>query len=123
MEQSIQRVVEGSKLADNAHTKLQEIESVSTELAESIQSISTAASEQAKSSENISHTMEEVGKISSETSSASSQTSLAMVKLTKTSDNLAASVEAFKVDQTDEVADTVPAEKEPETKVEMISAA
>ena len=123
MEQSIQQVVEGSKLADNAHTKLQEIESVSTELAESIQSISTAASEQAKSSENISHTMEEVGKISSETSSASSQTSLAMVKLTKTSDNLAASVEAFKVDQTDEVADTVPAEKEPETKVEMISAA
>jgi len=132
MEESIQRVVEGSKLADNAHTKLQEIESVSTELAESIQSISTAASEQAKSSENISHTMEEVGKISSETSSASSQTSLAMVKLAKTSDNLAASVEAFKVGEEEKVQVDEPngtnssknlVEKEPENASEITSAA
>ncbi|MCP4287428.1 MAG: chemotaxis protein, partial [Gammaproteobacteria bacterium] len=43
MEESIQRVVEGSNLANNAHTKLQEIESVSGQLAELIQSISMAA--------------------------------------------------------------------------------
>ncbi len=40
MEESIQRVVEGSKLADGAYGKLQEIETVTTRLGELIQSIS-----------------------------------------------------------------------------------
>jgi len=97
MEESIQRVVEGSGLADDAYKKLQEIEGVSTRLAELIQSISMAADQQAKASENISKTMEEVGVVSSQNSAASRQTATAMDKLASSSDQLRLSVEAFKL--------------------------
>jgi len=99
MEESIQRVVEGSTLADNAHQKLQEIEMVSNQLAELIQSISIAATQQAKSSENITKTMEEMGSVSSKNLAASRQTTQAINRLAATSDELAASVETFKIDE------------------------
>ncbi len=101
MEESIQRVVEGSNLANNAHNKLQEIETVSTQLAELIQSISMAATQQAKASDSITKTMEEVGKVSAQNSAASRQTAVAIKRLSKTSEQLATSVEAFKVDETE----------------------
>jgi twitching motility protein PilJ len=99
MEESIKRVVEGSNLATNAHSKLQEIETVSTELAELIQSISMAATQQAKASDSITKTMQEVGKVSAHNSAASRQTALAIQRLTATSGQLATSVEAFKLDE------------------------
>ena len=99
MEESIQRVVEGSTLADNAHQKLQEIEAVSDQLAELIQSISIAATEQAKSSENITKTMEEMGLVSSKNLAASRQTSQVINQLAVTSDKLAASVSAFRLEE------------------------
>jgi twitching motility protein PilJ len=99
MEESIQRVVEGSNLANNAHNKLQEIETVSTQLAELIQSISMAATQQAKASDSITKTMEEVGKVSAQNSAASRQTAVAIKRLSETSEQLATSVEAFKVDE------------------------
>jgi twitching motility protein PilJ len=98
MEESIQRVVEGSNLANNAHNKLQEIETVSTQLAELIQSISMAATQQAKASDGITKTMEEVGKVSARNSAASQKTALAIKRLSETSEQLATSVEAFKLD-------------------------
>lgn len=101
MEESIQRVVEGSKLADDAHSKLQEIEMVSTKLSESIQSISLAATEQTKASEVISTTMEEIGDISARNSAASRQTAMSMEKLAATSEQLSTSVEAFKLGDAD----------------------
>ena len=97
MEESIQRVVEGSNLAENAHKKLQEIESVSSKLAELIQSISTAATDQARASENITKTMEEMGEVSSHNLASSRQAAVAIKRLTGTSNKLAASVEAFKL--------------------------
>jgi len=99
MEESIQRVVEGSALADNAHQKLQEIETVSNQLAELIQSISIAATQQAKSSDNITKTMEDMGAVSSKNLAASRQTTQAINRLAATSDELAASVEAFKLEE------------------------
>ncbi len=99
MEESIQRVVEGSSLANNAHQKLQEIEAVSNQLAELIQSISIAATQQAKSSDNITKTMEEMGVVSSKNLAASRQTTQAINQLAATSDELAASVEAFKLEE------------------------
>ncbi len=98
MEENIQRVVEGSNLANNAHNKLQEIESVSTQLAELIQSITVAATQQAKASDSITKTMEQVGKVSAKNSTASQQTALAIKRLSETSEQLATSVEAFKLD-------------------------
>lgn len=99
MEESIQRVVEGSTLADNAHQKLQEIEVVSHQLAELIQSITIAATQQAKSSENITKTMEEMGAVSSKNLAASRQTSQAINQLAETSDKLASSVAAFRLEE------------------------
>ena len=99
MEESIRRVVEGSTLANDAHNKLQEIESVSNQLAEITQSISTAATQQAKFSEKITMTMEEMGKVSSRNLSASQQTTRAINQLTKTTKGLAASVGTFKLEE------------------------
>lgn len=97
MEESIQRVVHGTRLADGAHGKLEEIKSVSTELAELVQAISMAAKQQAESSENISKTMQEVARISSQASLQGRQTADSIAKLAKTSDELRESVEAFKL--------------------------
>ncbi len=97
MEESIQRVVEGSKLADGARSKLQQIETVSIQLSELIQSISMASKQQARASENIAKTMEEVGEISSQTSAASRETAVAMKNLAKMSDQLNESVAIFRL--------------------------
>jgi methyl-accepting chemotaxis protein len=105
MDESIQRVVDGSKLAGDAYKKLQEIESVSGKLSGLIQSISNVAEEQSVVSEVIAVTMEEVGEISDDTSQASKNTFASMKELSKVSDELGASVEIFKVDEKeDEVA-------------------
>ena len=98
MEESIQEVVAGSKLAEDARKKLSEIQSVSTDLAGLIHLISRAAENQAKGSEEVSKTMEEVGDISSQTSGASRRTAVAMLKLAEASDQLMVSVSAFKLE-------------------------
>lgn len=97
MEESIEKVVQGSKLADAAYAKLQEIEAVSAQLGEIIQSISLASKQQARASENIAKTMEEVGEISAQTSAASRQTAVSMKKMADTADQLRVSVEIFKL--------------------------
>lgn len=97
MEQSIQRVVEGSSLANNAHNKLQEIDSVSSQLAQLIKSISMATTQQVAASEHISYTMEEMGQVSTKNLTTSQQTAVAMKKLAETSESLANSVETFKL--------------------------
>ncbi len=97
MEESIQRVVQGSRLADGAHNKLQEIEKDSMDLARQIQSITHAANAQAKVSTEISHTMERVGKTTTQTASASKQTALSMKSMAETADQLRESVEVFKL--------------------------
>ncbi len=107
MEESIQRVVEGSRLADDAYGKLQEIESVTGQLGELIQSISKASKQQAEASKEIAHTMGTVGEISSQTSSASRQTAIAMRHLSDASDQLNESVSVFKLE-----AEQPPAEEE-----------
>jgi twitching motility protein PilJ len=103
MDESIQQVVDGSQLADNAHNKLQEIETVSSKVAGSIQKISAAAKQQAEASESISKTMEEIGEISSQTSTASRHTAVSMQNMAKTAQHLRVSVEAFKLEEDQEV--------------------
>jgi methyl-accepting chemotaxis protein len=98
MEESIERVVQGSQLAQDAHQKLEDIETVSLQLAELIESISLASQQQARASENIAKTMEEVGEISSQTSAASRQTAMSMQGLSDTAEDLQQSVEAFRLD-------------------------
>jgi len=99
MEESIQRVVQGSKLADDAHARLQEIESVTVRLGELIQAISSASKQQARASENIAKTMQEVGDISAQTSAASRETAISMKNLADMSDQMNESVSVFKVEE------------------------
>ncbi len=97
MEESIQKVVDGTNLASNARNKLKEIEEVSSNLGELVQSITMAAQQQARASENIAKTMEEVGEVSSQNQAASSQTAVAMQKMAETADLLHISVSEFKL--------------------------
>ena len=101
MEESIQRVVDGSKLADSAYGKLQDIENITNKLGELIHSISLASKQQARASENIASTVQEVGEVSSQTSAASRQTATAMKSLTQISDELNESVSVFKLDDSE----------------------
>ena len=97
METSIQYVVEGTDLADEAHGRLDEIESVSNQLAEIIASISASAQEQSIESENVTNMMQEVGVLTAETTDASKETAASMEKITSTSKQLEESISVFKV--------------------------
>ncbi|MDM8523358.1 methyl-accepting chemotaxis protein [Desulfococcaceae bacterium HSG8] len=119
MEESIQRVVEGSHLADGAYEKLEEIENVTVKLGELIQSISMASKQQARASENIAKTMEEVGEISSQTSAASRQTAISMKELASMSDQLNDSVSVFKVEEKEEEEEEKEEEGKEEEKAEL----
>lgn len=98
MDESIGKVVQGSQLADNAYGKLQEIESVSNQLADLIESITQAAAQQVRLSESVVENMVEVGGVSNETSKASQETATLMSTLNNTAHQLREAVEAFKVE-------------------------
>jgi twitching motility protein PilJ len=97
MDESIQRVVEGSKLANDAYLTLQELETVSSQVAKLVHSISISAEQQAEASTTVSNTMMEVGQISTKTSEATKVTAQSMQMMAKTADQLSVSVEAFKI--------------------------
>lgn len=99
MDDSIQRVVEGSALADDAHAALQEIETIFSQVAQMVETISMISKEQAIASETATKTMAAVGEISTQTSKASKQTALSMQIMSKIADRLRVSVEAFKVEE------------------------
>ncbi|MGE4559459.1 MAG: methyl-accepting chemotaxis protein [Desulfobulbus sp.] len=98
MDESISKVVQGSQLADGAYGKLQEIESVSNQLANLIDSITQAATDQVQLSENVVENMLTVGNVSNETSKVSQETAMLMNTLNKTARRLRESVEVFKIE-------------------------
>jgi len=100
IDEGIGKVVQGSKLADGAHEKLQEIEKVSNDLAELIEAITTATTSQVQVTETIAKTMKEVGEVSRESSLSSQDTAASMNILSKTARDLRSAVEVFKVGDT-----------------------
>lgn len=104
MDESIGKVVQGSQLADGAHTKLQEIEQVSNQLADLIESITSAAADQVRVSETISTTMQEIGEVSQESSRSSQETATSMDMLSRTARDLRSAVEMFKVEEAPQAA-------------------
>ena len=98
MDESIQRVVEGSQRAVDAHSKLEDIEAVSGQLAVLIGSITELSEAQATESEKITQAMEEIGTISSDTSSTSQATASKMNEMEETALTMMASIASFKVD-------------------------
>lgn len=105
IDESISKVVDGSKLADGAHAKLQEIEQVSRDLAELVESISNSAGDQVLLSETISNAMEQVGEISRQSSLSTQDTAASMNILSKTARDLRSSVEVFKIGDEEEEAE------------------
>jgi len=97
MEQTTAEVVGGAKRAQDAGVALEEIENVSTTLAELIQNISNAARQQAASAGHVSNTMNVIQEITAQTVSATEQTASSIGKLAKMANEMRESVEGFKL--------------------------
>ena len=91
------KVVQGSQLADGAYTKLQEIETVSNQLADLIQSIFQSAAEQEERSEEVVASMVSVGEASTNTTNSTQATNSLMSVLNNTARELRSAVDAFKI--------------------------
>jgi twitching motility protein PilJ len=97
MEQTTAEVVRGARLAEDAGVALEEIESVSKNLAALIQNISNAARQQASSAGHISNTMNIIQEITSQTSAGTTATAQAIGKLADMTNDLRNSVAGFKL--------------------------
>ena len=103
MEQTTAEVVRGARLAQDAGVALEEIETVSANLAELIQNISNAARQQASSAGHISNTMNVIQEITSQTSAGTNATAKSIGNLAELADELRGSVSGFTLPE--EIAD------------------
>src|SRR5690554_1309417 len=101
MEQTTSEVVRGARLAQDAGVALEEIENVSTSLAELIQNISNAARQQASSAGHISNTMNVIQEITTQTSAGTSATAQSIGTLAAMALDLRESVAGFKLPEED----------------------
>lgn len=97
MEQTTSEVVAGARLAEDAGTALGEIESVSTNLADLIQGISSAAQQQTAAASNITQAMNTIQSITAQTSQGASQTAQSIGNLAQLAADLRRSVADFKL--------------------------
>jgi len=97
MERSTQGVVQGTKTADEAEQALGEIRTVSTQLAELIESISQATQQQAASATKVAANMKVILGITQLTTDGTKQTASSAQKLTALADGLKSSVAGFKL--------------------------
>lgn len=122
MEDTTSEVVRGARLAQDAGVALEEIETVSTNLADLIQSISNAARQQAASAGHVSNTMTVIQEITTQTSEGTQETARSIGKLTELSEDLRRSVSGFKLDSTNDdyfrSEDVSPAEDDSEESFE-----
>ncbi|GAB1265856.1 chemotaxis chemoreceptor PilJ [Aurantivibrio infirmus] len=95
MEQTTAEVVRGARLAQDAGVALEEIENVSSSLAELINNISNAARQQASSAGHISNTMNVIQEITSQTSAGTSATAQSIGNLAEMASDLRDSVAGF----------------------------
>ena len=97
MEQSTAGVVTGAQLALRAGESLEEIENVSTHLAELTQSISDSAQQQATAAVSISESMNVIQEVTTQTSAGTNETSASIGNLAELSNELRKSVSGFKL--------------------------
>ena len=97
MEKSTLGVVEGAKLSDVAGQSLREIEQVSNELAELINSISTSTQVQTDMANEVASVMEEILKITVQTTEGTRLTANSVAQLTSLASDLKGSVAGFKL--------------------------
>ena len=97
MEQTTSEVVAGARLAEDAGTALGEIENVSTNLADLIQGISSAAQQQTAAASNITQAMNTIQSITAQTSQGANQTAESIGNLAQLAADLRRSVADFKL--------------------------
>jgi twitching motility protein PilJ len=97
MEYSTQGVVEGAKLSDAAGQALNEISSVSQDLARLIQTISTDTQAQANIATKVADLMQDILRITGQTTTSTQQTAVSIGELTELAAELKGSVSGFKV--------------------------
>ncbi len=97
MEKSIQEVVNGSKVANQAGQSLQEIEGVSLKLSELILSISQASKQQARGSDALAKSMTDISTITQQTATGTKQTAESVSSLARLADELRESVSTFRL--------------------------
>ena len=97
MEQTTAEVVAGARLAEDAGSALGDIERVSHDLSELIQTISSAAREQSAAATDVSVSMNAIQEITSQTSQGASQTADSIGTLAQLASDLRRSVAHFKL--------------------------
>ena len=97
MEQTTSEVVNGAKRAQDAGVALEEIEGVSTTLAELIQNISNAARQQAVSAGHVSNTMNVIQEITAKTVDSTEVASESIGNLTSMANEMRESVRGFTI--------------------------
>ena len=97
MEATTREVVGGSALANEAGQALEAIQSVSSRLAEIIQSISLAAKQQARGSEGVARAMGEISEVTQQTSAGTKQAAVSIRNLVELADELRESMERFRL--------------------------
>jgi len=97
MEKSTSGVVNGTRLAEDAGGALEEIESVSEQLAGLIQTISGAARQQASAAAEISKTMNGIQDVTTQTAAGTERTSQSIGNLARLAQDLDKSVAGFKL--------------------------
>ena len=107
MEQTTAEVVKGAELANSAGIALEEIETVSTNLAELIQDISEAAKHQATTSSHISNTMNVIQEITSQTLSGTNDTAQSIGDLADMAVEMRESVSGFILPSTEGLLDDI----------------
>ena len=112
MEQTTAEVVAGAGLSQDAGVALGQIETVSTDLAELIQDISTAARHQSGTAGHISNTMNVIQEITSRTLEQANDTAASIGELADMAVELRQSVSGFKLPETHRIerAERAPAE-------------
>jgi twitching motility protein PilJ len=97
MENSTRGVVEGARLSDAAGQALDEISTVSSELAQLIETISSSAQLQAEQATRVAHGMQSILRITEQTTVGTKQTALSIGQLADLAAELKGSVAGFKV--------------------------
>ena len=97
MEETTREVVAESVLANEAGSRLSEIEKVSTQLAEIIQSISLASKQQSRGSEGVAKSMSEISQVTQQTAAGAKQAAVSIRRLAELADDLRGSLGRFKL--------------------------
>ncbi len=97
MEETTREVVGGSSLANEAGKNLNEIESISGQLAELMQQISMAAKQQSRGSDSVAKSMGTISEVTQQTAAGAKQAAVSIRKLATLADDLRSSMDRFRV--------------------------